>query len=77
MQRRALQGRGWLGWGLVLLWLASWSAQAQEWVYRVRPGDTLWDVTGTYLKPSIPWQRLQEHNGIANPYQLPPGSSLR
>ncbi len=47
MQRRALQGRGWLGWGLVLLWLASWSAQAQEWVYRVRPGDTLWDVTGT------------------------------
>ncbi|WP_436041647.1 FecR domain-containing protein [Pseudoxanthomonas sp. LjRoot143] len=77
MQRRAIRGKGWLGWGLVLLLLASWSAQAQEWVYRVRPGDTLWDVTGAYLKPSIPWQRLQEHNGIANPYQLPPGSTLR
>jgi hypothetical protein len=77
MQKRAIQGKGWLGWGLAMLLLASWSAQAQEWVYRVRPGDTLWDVTGAYLKPSVPWQRLQEHNRIANPYQLPPGSTLR
>ncbi len=77
MQKRAIRGKEWLGWGLVLLLLASWSASAQEWAYRVRPGDTLWDVTGAYLKPSIPWQRLQEHNGIANPYQLPPGSTLR
>ena len=73
MQKRAIHGKGWLrGWlVLALLLLVSWSAQAQEWVYRVRPGDTLWDVAGAYLKPSIPWQRLQEHNRIANPYQLP------
>lgn len=77
MPTRGIQGKDWLGWGLALLLLASWSAQAQEWVYRVRPGDTLWDVTGAYLKPSIPWQRLQEHNRIANPYQLPPGTTLR
>ena len=78
MQGRASRRKGWLGWcGLAMLVLASWSVQAQEWVYRVRPGDTLWDVTGAYLKPSIPWQRLQEHNRIANPYQLPPGSTLR
>lgn len=77
MQKRALQGTGWRGWGLAILLLVSWSAQAQEWVYRVRPGDTLWDVTGAYLKPSVPWQRLQEHNRITNPYQLPPGSTLR
>lgn len=77
MQKRAIHGKGWLKGWLVLLLLVSWSAQAQEWVYRVRPGDTLWDVAGAYLKPSIPWQRLQEHNRIANPYQLPPGSTLR
>ncbi|MBD9479737.1 FecR domain-containing protein [Pseudoxanthomonas sp. PXM02] len=77
MQRQTTQRSGWRVWGLLLLLLASWSVQAQEWVYRVRPGDTLWDVTGAYLKPSIPWQRLQEHNRIANPYQLPPGSTLR
>ncbi len=77
MQKRAIQWTEWRVWGAVLLLLASWSVQAQDWVYRVRPGDTLWDVTGAYLKPSIPWQRLQEHNRITNPYQLPPGSTLR
>lgn len=77
MRKRTIQGRKWWCWALAMLLVASWSAQAQEWVYRVRPGDTLWDVTGAYLKPSIPWQRLQEHNRIANPYQLPPGSTLR
>lgn len=78
MQKRATRGGAWRGWGLVaMLLLASWSAQAQEWAYRVRPGDTLWDVAGEYLKPAIPWQRLQEHNGIANPYQLAPGTTLR
>jgi hypothetical protein len=50
---------------------------AQDWTYRVRPGDTLWDLTSEYLKPGIPWQRLQAHNNVANPYQLPPGSTLR
>ena len=76
MRGRAIQAKGWW-WGLAMLLLASWSANAQEWVYRVRPGDTLWDVSGAHLKPSIPWQRLQEHNRIANPYRLPPGSTLR
>lgn len=79
MQKRTTQRKGWRVWGwmMMLLLASSWSVQAQEWVYRVRPGDTLWDVTGAYLKPSVPWQRLQEHNRIANPYQLPPGSTLR
>jgi hypothetical protein len=52
-------------------------AAAQDWNYRVRPGDTLWDLGGLYLKPSVPWQQLQQHNRIANPYQLPPGQLLR
>ena len=77
MYGRSIRSKGWRWLGLAMVLLASWSVQAQEWVYRVRPGDTLWDVTGAYLKPSIPWQRLQEHNRIANPYQLPPGSTLR
>lgn len=67
---------GWR-WGLLFLLAAAASVQAQEWAYRVRPGDTLWDVAGAHLKPSIPWQRLQDHNRIANPYQLAPGSTLQ
>ena len=73
----AVKGKAWWRWGLVLLLAASSSVQAQDWAYRVRPGDTLWDVAGAHLKPSIPWQRLQEHNRIANPYQLAPGSRCR
>lgn len=52
-------------------------AFAEDWVYRVRPGDTLWDLGGAYLKPGVDWHRLQEHNRIGDPYQLAPGSRLR
>lgn len=62
---------------LVLLWTGASQAAAQDWTYRIRPGDTLWDLSGEYLKPGIPWQKLQSHNQISNPYQLPPGSTLR
>lgn len=61
---------------LIALWMASLPALAEDWAYRVRPGDTIWDLAGEYLKPDVPWQRLQEHNRISNPYQLPPGSTL-
>lgn len=52
-------------------------AAAQDWSYRVRPGDTLWDLGAKHLKTGINWRRLQEHNGIANPYHLPPGTRMR
>lgn len=52
-------------------------AFAEDWVYRVRPGDTLWDLGGAYLKPGVDWHRLQQHNRIADPYRLTPGSRLR
>ena len=52
-------------------------AQAQDWSYRVRPGDTLWDLGARHLKAGINWRRLQEHNRIADPYHLPPGTSMR
>ncbi len=62
---------------IALLWAGMSQAAAQDWTYRIRPGDTLWDLSGEYLKPGIPWQKLQSHNRISNPYQLPPGSTIR
>lgn len=62
---------------LSLLLACSPLASAEDWSYRIRPGDTIWDLAGEYLKPGIPWQRLQAHNRISNPYELPPGSTLR
>ncbi|MGO1069434.1 FecR domain-containing protein [Lysobacter sp. CA199] len=52
-------------------------SQAQDWSYRVRPGDTLWDLGARHLKTGINWRRLQEHNRIVDPYHLPPGTSMR
>ncbi|MET4726462.1 hypothetical protein ABIE09_000233 [Lysobacter enzymogenes] len=52
-------------------------ASAQDWSYRVRPGDTLWDLGAKHLKTGIDWRRLQQHNGIADPYHLPPGTRMR
>lgn len=52
-------------------------ASAQDWSYRVRPGDTLWDLGAKHLKAGINWRRLQEHNGISDPYHLPPGTRMR
>jgi hypothetical protein len=53
------------------------AAPAQEWRYRVRPGDNVWDLAGKYVRADIAWQRLQAHNGIDDPYHLAPGSVMR
>lgn len=52
-------------------------AAPADWSYRVRPGDNLWDLAGRYLKPSVPWQKLQDYNQVADPLHLPPGSTMR
>lgn len=61
---------------LLALLLSAFPLLAQDWNYRVRPGDTLWDLGALYLKPGVPWQQLQAHNRIADPYRLPPGTAL-
>ena len=58
---------------LLLLLACSTALGAQDWTYRVRPGDTLWDLGTRYLKPTISWQELQSHNIVADPYRRPTG----
>lgn len=52
----------------------SWAA---DWTYHVRPRDNIWDLSSRYLKPDVPWQKLQDYNKVADPYHLPPGTTLR
>lgn len=62
----------------LLLTLASTAAaSAQEWTYRVRPGDNLWDLGIRYLKADVPWERLKAHNQVIDPYHLSPGKTLK
>ncbi|MDH5823360.1 FecR domain-containing protein [Luteimonas sp. RD2P54] len=71
------QRRRWVLLLLVVTALASAGASAQDWRYRVRPGDTIWDISRAYLRQDVPWQRVQAYNDVADPWQLAPGTGLR
>ncbi|MDR0227146.1 MAG: FecR domain-containing protein [Burkholderiaceae bacterium] len=44
--------------------------------HRVVAGDTLEQLAARYLGDHRQWSLLQQHNGVANPYRLRPGSVL-
>ncbi|GJL75295.1 FecR domain-containing protein [Nitrosomonas sp.] len=50
---------------------------AEEWVYTVRPGDNLWNLTERHLTDMHYVKKLQRLNNIQNPYVIPPGTQLR
>lgn len=62
---------------LLITLALSATASAQEWTYRVRPGDNLWDLSARHLRTDVDWRRLQQLNRVADPYRLPPGTLLR
>lgn len=62
---------------LSLTLLAATAAYSEEWLYTVRPGDTLLGVSADYLIRTDYWPRLQALNGVADPTRLPPGMKLR
>lgn len=53
------------------------SVPAREFMYEVRPGDTLSAIAGAYLGNATQWPRLMRHNRIEDPRRLVPGSMLR
>ena len=53
------------------------AAMADDWIYTVRPGDNLWNLSETHLTSMKYWKPLQRHNNIADPLKIPPGSRLR
>lgn len=78
---RARRGQAWrlplrTALALLLVLASALPAFATDWVYRVRPGDTVWDLARAHLRADVPWQRLQAHNAIADPGRLVPGSRM-
>jgi hypothetical protein len=62
---------------IFLLFLPLSIAAAEEWIYTVRPGDNLWNLTQRHLTSIGYVQKLQQLNDIQNPYALTPGTQLR
>lgn len=52
-------------------------AVAEEWIYTVRPGDNLWNLTERHLSSMRYVYQLQQLNKILNPYAIPPGTKIR
>lgn len=64
-------------WLLSGLLVAPNLAVAEEWIYTVRPGDNLWNVTERHLSSMRYVHQLQQLNKILNPYVIPPGTKIR
>lgn len=63
-------------WILYLASLLTLSAQAtaEEWIYTIRPGDNLWNVSARHLTSMQYVNRLQQLNRVPNAYTIPPGT---
>lgn len=68
--------RAWVACALLLAACLSATAHAQDWRYRVRPGDTVWDLARKYVRHDVAWQQLQDHNAVEDPQRLVPGSVM-
>lgn len=61
----------------LLFSLFTHTSTSQEWIYTVRPGDNLWDLSKKYLIHTGYHSKLQALNDIQFPKRLPPGQKLR
>lgn len=62
---------------LLLSLVCAVSSLAQDWVYTVQPGDNLWILCKKHLKSMRYWKELVELNSVQDPYNIPPGTTLR
>lgn len=53
------------------------AAAGPEWLYGVKPGDTLISIAAEYLANPNGWGKLQTLNHVPDPKRLMPGSKLR
>ena len=66
----------WLA-AVLLVLLLGGAAIADDWIYTVRPGDNLRNLSEIHLSSMDYWQPLQRHNNISDPQNIPPGSRLK
>ncbi|MEN8177298.1 MAG: FecR domain-containing protein [Pseudomonadota bacterium] len=68
--------RYWVLFLMALLCLPALS-QAEDWVYRIRPGETLSGISVRFLLPEITTAQLQAHNKIEEDREIPVGTEIR
>lgn len=62
--------------GLLAL-LSLSNAMAVDFIYTMRPGDNVWDISQKMLKNPGLWKKLEAYNGVNDALVMPPGKTLR
>ncbi len=62
---------------ILLLFSTAFTAQAEAWIYKVRNGDNLWNLTIDYLIDISYVKQVQTLNNIADPWHILPGTKIR
>ncbi len=62
-------------WGSAVLAQPS-GARGEDFIYKVRAGDTLLDISNTYTRANRNWSEIQRLNAVADPARLPIGKEL-
>lgn len=62
---------------LCFLTTASVQARTEDWVYKIRKGDNLWDISEKYLIDISYANQIQKLNNISDPWHMLPGSEIR
>ena len=62
---------------LLLLLFLSGLGVAEDWIYRIRPGESLSVISARYLLPDITPVQLQSHNQIEKDREIPIGTEIR
>lgn len=63
-------------WAVLLVCCFSSVTLAEDWLYTVKPGDTVWDISHTLLKDWRYWDDILRHNNISNAATIRPGTKI-
>jgi len=51
--------------------------EKEDWIYTIRPDDSLWALCKTYSKEPDCWLKLVKYNKLQTPKDIPPGTRIR
>lgn len=61
---------------LALFMSLPFGARSADWVYTVRPGDTIWELSQQFLKDPNQWPEVQKYNNVDDAHVMQPGRQL-
>ena len=77
LSKKNVNKYAYLGFLLCAINFLSVSAMAEDWLYSVKKGDTLWGLCKKYTTVSTCWLEIGEYNGVTYPRIMAPGTRIK